>query len=268
MYMVKKTLALFAAIAFSSALAASPRVIVLMKENNNYYWNNGDMASASTGMTQVFLRNGFVVIDAAQLGEVKDRSMILNALDGDVQSAIALASSFEADAVIVGNAVANRSIGVNLGPFAVQGYSGTANVRAIVASTGQVLAAVSGKSNQAGLSGAEGERAALTAAGESAANQLITQLKTLSGQKTGAGLTRITIKGLGGFTDALAVVKELQAQKGVASVERRNFSNGVLELDLTAEFGADEVAALLENLTLTKLNVTGVNNNSISATLK
>lgn len=266
--MLRKTLALMAMVLLSCAMAAPLRVIVLMKENNTWSWNNANLASASLGMTQVFLKNGFVVIDAAQLENVKDRSMILNALDGDVRAAIALATSFEADAIIVGNAVANRSIGVNLGPFAVQGYSGTANVRAIVASTGQVLAAVSGKGNQAGLSGAEGERAALTAAGENAATQMVTQLKALSGQKTGAGLTRITIKGLGGFTDALTIVKELQAQKGVMSVERRNFANGVLELDLTAEFGADEVAALLENLALTKLSVTGVNNNAITASLK
>lgn len=265
--MLKTLLAIFAASSLSLAAAAPLRLIVLVNDQD-YEWGNRSLSSASMGMTQLFLKNGFVVLDAAQLETVKDRDLILNALDGDVKAAIALATSFSADAIVIGNATAERSVGVNLGPFNVQGYSGVANVRAIVASTGQVLAAVSGRSNKAGLSGSEGEREALFGAGENAGSQLIAQLKTLSGQKTGAGLTRITIKGLGGFTDALAIVKELQAQKGVVSVERRSFSNGVLELDFTAEFGADEVAALLENLTLTKLSVTSVNNNSIDAAMK
>lgn len=265
--MLKKGLFLLTALALSTASAGPLRVIVLINEEG-YYWGNNRLSSASTGAMQVFLKNGFVVIDAAQLSTVKDRAMIVNALDGDVRSAIALATSFDADAIVVGDATADHALGVNLGPFSVQTYNGVANARAIVASTGQILAAVTGKSNSAGLSGKDGERTALTSAGESAANQLVAQLKTLSGQKVGAGLTRITIKGLGGFTDALTIVKELQAQKGVVNVERRNFSNGVLELDLTAEFGADEVAALLENLTLTKLSVSGVNNNAITAAVK
>lgn len=137
--MLKKSLTLFAALTLSSALAAPLRVMVLMRENNQWYENNHNLASASTGMTQVFLKSGFVVIDKAQLGEVKNRNMILNVLNGDVKAAIALESSFDADAIVIGNAVDNRSIGANLGPFAVQGYSGTADVRAIVASPGQVL---------------------------------------------------------------------------------------------------------------------------------
>ena len=52
------------------------------------------------------------------------------------------------------------------------------------------------------------------------------------------------------------------------SVERRNFSNGVLQLDVTAEFNTDELAAMLENLALTHLGVSSVNNNAIQAALK
>ena len=265
--MLRKAIALFAFTALSLAAAAPLRLIVLVNDRN-YSWGNHMLSSASTGMLQVFLKNGFVVLDAEQLDTVKSRQMVLNALDGDVRSAIALATSFDADAVIIGNARAEQSIGMNLGPFTVHGYSGIANVKAVVASTGQVLAVVSGKSSKAGLSGDEGEREALSGAGEDAATQLVTQLKSLSGQKSGAGLTRLTIKGLSGFTDAIAITKELQAQKGVLTVERRNFSNGVLELDITAEFGTDEVAALLENLTLTHLSVSSVNNNAVQAALK
>lgn len=265
--MLKKAVALFAFTALSLAAAAPLRLIVLVNDRD-YSWGNGTLSSASTGMLQVFLKNGFVVLDADQLNTVKDRDMVLNALDGDVRSAIALATSFDADAVIIGNATAEQSVGVDLGPFTVHGYSGVANVKAVVASTGQVLAVVTGKSSKAGLSGEEGEREALSGAGENAATQLVTQLKSLSGQKSGAGLTHLTIKGLGGFTDAITITKELQAQKGVLTVERRNFSNGVLELDVTAEFGTDELAALLEGLTLTHLGVSSVNNNAIQAALK
>lgn len=233
----------------------------------NYNWGNG-VSSVSTGMTQTFLKEGFIVLDAAQLNTVKNRQLIINALEGDIQSAIALATSFNADAIVIGEATADPSLGVNLGPFAVKAYNGVANVRVIMASTGQVVAAITGKATQTGLSGREGERAALVAAGSNAAQQLTGQLKAASGQKNGAALTRITIKGLGGFTDAIAIVKELQAAQGVTSVERRNFSGGVLELDLTAEFGADDVAGLLEGLNLTKLTVTAVNNNAIDAKVK
>ncbi len=54
----------------------------------------------------------------------------------------------------------------------------------------------------------------------------------------------------------------------MTSVERRNFSAGVLDLDVTADMKADDVAAMLEGLTLTKLSVTGVNNNAIDAKAK
>ncbi|MDK2010985.1 MULTISPECIES: CsgG/HfaB family protein [unclassified Deinococcus] len=263
---MKRILTLVAFFLFSLASAGPLRLIVLVDEEN-YYWNN-DVSSVSTGMTQAFLKEGFVVLDAAQLRTVKDRQLIVNALEGDLQSAIALATSFNADAIVIGEATADEALGVNLGPFSVKAYNGVANVRVIMASTGQVVAAVTGKATQSGLSGKEGERAALVAAGANAAQQLTTQLKAASGQKNGAALTRITIKGLNGFTDAMLIVKELQAAKGVTSVERRNFSGGVLELDLTAEFGADDVAGLLESLTLTKLTVTAVNNNAIDAKVK
>lgn len=250
----------------SSASAAPLRVIVLVNDEG-YYWN-GSLSSASTGMMQIFLKNNFVVIDAAQLEAVKDRNMILNALEGDISAAIALAMNFDADAIVIGSATADHGVGVNLGPLSVQGYNGVANVRAIVASTGQVLAAVTGKATATGLSSAEGSRNALLGAGQNAANQMVQQLQSLTANKPGAGLVRVTVKGLSGFTDVLAIVKELQAQKGVTSVERRNFTNGVLDLDIVADFGTDELAALLENLTLTKLTVTGVNNNAISATVR
>jgi len=265
--MLKKTVALFLLASLSLAAAAPLRVIVLVDDHNTSY-ENGQLSSAATAVTQVFLQNGFVVIDAAQLNQVKNRELVLNVLDGDVDAAITLATNFNADAVVVGDATADQAAAVDLGPFTVRSFSGIANIRAIVSSTGQVLASVTGKSTKPGLSGSAGEREALAAAGSNAATQLVGQLKTLSGQKSGAGLTRLTVKGLNGFTDALAITRELQAQKGVLSVERRNFSNGILELDITAEFGADEMAALLENLTLTKLTVSSVNNNAINAALK
>lgn len=263
---MKRLLPLIATLLVSFASAGPLRLIVLIDEQNQNYGNA--VSSVATGMTQAFLKEGFVVLDAAQLRNVKDREMIINAMQGDLSSAIALATSFNADAVVIGDATADESMGVDLGPFSVKAYNAVANVRVIMASTGEVVAAITGKATQTGMSGKEGERAALVAAGGNAAKQLVTQLKTLSGAKSGAGLTRLTIKGLAGFTDAVAVVKELQAQKGVLSVERRNFSGGVLELDISAEFGADDVAALLENLMLTKLTVTAVNNNAIDAQLR
>lgn len=249
------------------ALAAPLRVIVLVNEDE-YNWRGGNLSSTSTGIEQVFLGEGFTVLDMGQLDIVKNRDLITNVLDGDLKSAITLALSFDADTVILGKGSATPGITVNLGLFSAKSYNGIANIRAVLASTGQIISSVSGSATSTGLSDLEGERAAKKEAGADAAKKVASQLKSLSSGKGSIGLTKITIKGLSSFTDAITLVKELSGQKGIVSAERRNFSNGIIEIEVKASVSSDEVAAILENLILTKISVNSVNNNSIEAKIK
>jgi len=251
----------------SMAQAKTLRVIVLVNEDH-YNWQGGKMSSTSTGVEQMLLSQKFTVLDMGQLDLVKNRDLISNVLDGDLKSAITLALNFDADAVIVGQGTATPALTLNFGLFKAEAYNGVANLRAILASTGQVIASVSGQATSTGLSGVEGERAAKKAAGEDAGKKIASELQKQLAGAGSVGLTKVTIKGLTGFTDALTIVKELAAQKGVISAERRNFAGGVLEIDIKADFSADEIAALLESLTLTKISVSGVNNNAIEAKIK
>lgn len=262
--MRKIFLLLILALSISTAYSSPIRVIVLITESKDYHYDNA-MASTSIAITRVLLENKITVIDQNQLNLTKNREMIHSALAGDVKSAISLAAAFNADAIIVGNARSNKNMGIDLGPLTVRNFTGTANVKAIASSTGQVLAVASGQSIAPSLNYAEGKQAALTAAGENAAMKLIPALKNLSISESTKQLIQITIKNVNSFSDAISIIKELKSHSLIKTADRRNFTGGVLKIDLTAKSSTDEVAALLESLQLVKLRVSSVDHNAILA---
>lgn len=251
-------------LSISKAYSLPIRIIVLVTESKDYYYDSA-MASTSIAITRVLLENKITVIDQNQFNLVKNREMINSTLTGDIKSAISLAAAFNADAIIVGNARSNKNMGIDLGSLTVRNFTATTNVKAIASSTGQVLAVASGQSIAPSLNHADGKQAALTAAGENAAMKLIPALKRLSFSGNTKQLIQITIKNVNSFSDAISIIKELKSHSLIKTADRRNFTGGVLKIDLTAKSSTDEVAALLESLQLVKLRVSSVDNNAILA---
>jgi hypothetical protein len=203
---------------------------------------------------------------------VKAQNLAAATLRGDADAAVQLALSAKADLILTGQVtsdyVTQRSVGAFGISLSVQIYRASVTLKAIVVQTGQVATSVTGTAEGApGISSDQAVEGAVTGASGSAFAQISPKLAEVAVAQGGTQV-RLTVSGLGGFTDATSLTKAIEGIKGVTSANRRSFGNGTIELDVTLSSSVDDFAAALEALGGPKLEIVSVDGPAVVAKVK
>jgi hypothetical protein len=243
---------------------AQPRTLILLSSNQNNWWNESASQYEST-LRQALIQAGFTILDQSQLQRVADRQLLTRIIQGDLLSAVTLATNFRSDAVVVSRVDTTRVLCTRVSIVNVCTHRALGDVKVILASTGQIVSSLSPQITGTGTSDRDAQIASLRALGEQAGRELATSITNL-----GQGSSRITltVTGLQGFSDAAVLIREISTLQGVASAQRRSFANGVLEADINFTGLIDNLAAMLEGLSLIRLEITEVSGQAVEARVR
>ena len=213
--------------------ARKPLIMIVLPEY--YRGNSMQYPSGETEVIRLFIEQDFPVIDQNQIQTIRYKDEAKRAAQGDVAAAVALGNQFEAEIIIVGEAMSRRV------PTRVPGKIISCNaqlvVRAIQTGTAKILATHNLTGKGLDLNEQSAAQKALTEVGAKMAAYLIGEINHKWSQMT-AGLTRsltlkivnVTFKELLLFEDALH--KRIPS---VQKVHRRYFdvSGKITEIEVT-----------------------------------
>ncbi|HWG85398.1 MAG TPA: hypothetical protein VNT60_07965 [Deinococcales bacterium] len=272
MLSIRSLLVAAVALLLSSQALAAPRVLLLVRGASGQESRESQVAESS--LTAALTKAGFEVVDKEQLAAVKDTAIAAAALRGDAQAAVQLALTSKADLILTGavssDYVTQRSVGAFGISISVQLYRASITLKAIVAQTGQVAHSVIGTADGSpGISNDQAREGAVIGASGSAFAQISPKLAEVAAAKGGSGVqVRLTVSGLGSFSEATALTKSVEGVKGVGAVSRRSFGNGTIELDVALSGSVDDFAGALEGLKELPLEIMSVDGPAVVAKVK
>ncbi len=215
----------------------NPRIMILFSEVMDGLPISG--AVAATKMEQIFLKHGFPVVDKAQMMAIQERDATLSY--ADPQKAAALGRRFGAEVVIVGQASADLVDSSQPYGVSVFYYQSQISAKAIKVDTAMVMAAGSAESDWRkpgqgqGSGRMEAAKESLAAAGETLADNMMNQiLEQWRSEVYNTVMIQIVAENVSGLRRK-AFKNELQAIRGVESVNERSFINNVLIMDVEVE---------------------------------
>ena len=191
--------------------------------------------TGETEIIRLFVEQGFPVIDQNQIQNIRYKDEAKRAAQGDVAAAAALGKQFEAEIIIVGEAVSQRILGRI--PGNIVSCNAQIVVKAVQTETAQILATHNMTDKGLDITEESASKKALTSVGRQIADYLIGEIDHKWSEMT-TGLTRsltlkivnVTFKELLLFEDAL--------QKRIPSVQnmhRRYFdvTGKITEIEAT-----------------------------------
>ena len=242
----------------------NPRVMFLFSELVDGLEQPG--AVTQTAMERAFLAKNFPLVDKAQMQMVKERDATLSYADPN--KAAALGRRYGAEVVVVGQATADlvdssRPYGVSV--FA---YSAQISAKAIKTDTAEVMVSDQVLNEARGGGRIPTAKQAIRQAAEDLARRMMVQIvDRMRSEAFNIVNVQVVIEGINA-TGRRAVIGELQAVRGVESVNERSFVNGVVILDVTVEGSIwKDFELTLEKLPSVRLQVTGKTQNRIDAKL-
>ena len=222
--------------------ARKPLIMILLPEY--YRGNSMQYPSGETEVIRLFIEQDFPVIDQNQIQTIRYKDEAKRAAQGDVAAAVALGKQFEAEIIIVGEAVSRRA--ARRVPGNIVSCNAQLVVRAIQTDTAKILATHNLTAKGLDLTEEAASQKALTAVGSKMADYLIGEITHKWNEMT-AGVTRsltlkivnVTFKELLLFEDALH--KRIPS---VQKVHRRYFdvTGKITEIEVTIAAAVEQFA--------------------------
>ena len=191
--------------------------------------------TGETEIIRLFVEQGFPVIDQSQIKNIRYKDEAKRAAQGDVAAAAALGKQFEAEIIIVGEAMSQR-IGGRM-PGNIVSCNAQIVVKAVQTETAQILATHSMTDKGLDITEESAAKKALTSVGRKMADYLIGEIDHKWSEMT-AGLTRSLTLKIVNVTFKELLLFENALQKRIPSVQnmhRRHFdvTGKITEIEAT-----------------------------------
>ncbi len=251
----------------------NPRVMVIIDEQNigdptgRFRWFEVNMTAAETAIMQKFMDSDFPVVDPGTVRENIKREQVLAALQGDNRAAAAIGTSFGAEVVITGKAVATVASGFNMAGM----KSCQANITARVVETdvGRVLATASEHAAYPHIDEVTGGTMAIQKAATKLADGLIAKILAKWRDKYyNLGEVKIVLRGLESMAQLSDFVNTAKFYlRGVKDIYQRHYGGGAAELDVKISGNATQLAREFERRDFGRFTITveSVSANRITA---
>ncbi len=226
----------------------NPRIMVLLDERI------GDKASflstAESEVLRVFEKAGYLIVDPAQAGDLKDINLAAVRQSGDAEKLREVARDFQADVIIYGKAYASSFANQKMSGVNIYGVRSTVQLKAVLATSAYQLASDTFEEKTKGVSVEDGAIKGLVPGAARASKSLVNKIaySLISGSAGGIpGRTvKIRISSIS-FKEAKELKDALSDIEGVTGVYQRLFQNKNLELDIVSDKSAEDVASILSN---------------------
>lgn len=224
----------------------NPRVVVLVDERIG---EDRPFLSASEGQVEAaFHKAGYLMFDKSQLDSIAAKKVEAARLGGDEAALADLARNFDADVLLLGKGQSSSFTVQKISGQTVYGVRTLFKLKAVIAQTGQSLAVEVPEIRTKGLSERDGAVKGLKEAADKASSSLINEVAyALTGGGSGVSgrSVRLAIDGMD-FGSVRELEAALRESPGIVGVYRRSFRSGRLELDVTVDGSAEDIAVILD----------------------
>ncbi|MCD4732877.1 hypothetical protein K8R78_01420 [bacterium] len=234
-------------------LVGNPRIMFIVEEENlltgdHYYWWDVSIDMSTTEMTlqEIFLDEGFKLVDADQARRNIERDMVQAALTGDPMAAAEIGLQYGAEYVVTGSAVVKGTDIVAYGVSAGSGmrsYQATVNIKAYETDTASLVASTSKSASHAHIDDLTGGNEALRKASDAAADKIMTQILKDWAKRAAIGSSvQMTVYNCDGATLTRLQSWLRDHVRGVEGIEVRSHFGLTAKLEIASDYDASQIA--------------------------
>ena len=226
----------------------NPRVMVLIDERIGD--DESFLSTTESEVLRVFEKAGYYLVDPEQSELLKNIDLNAARRSDDPEKMRELARTFRADVLIFGKAYASAFTKQKINGVNMFGGRSTVQLRAVLSNSAQMLGSDTVEEKFIGLTQEDGAikgfKTAASISGKSIVHKIAYTL--VSGSVGGIPGRTINVKVMGiDFKNARAIKDFLDGTDGVTGTYQRSYRNKTLELDVTCDKMAEDVAELLSD---------------------
>lgn len=227
----------------------NPRIMVLIDEVVD--GERQFLSTAESEVLKAFQKAGYMLVDPGQSGAIRKGEIEAAKISGDTTTLQELARSFQSDVLIHGKAQANTATKNKVAGTMLYAVNSQLQLKAIITQTAHVIGADGSELRVQGTSPGDAALKAFQKLTPKMAGSLLHTVAYALVSGSSGGIPgrsfKVTVSDLS-FSDARSLRDSLGEVKGVNGVYQRAYANRTLELDVSAETSAEEIAIALEAL--------------------
>ncbi len=227
----------------------NPRIMVLIDEVVD--GERQFLSTAESEVLKAFQKAGYMLVDPGQAGAIRKGEIEAAKISGDTATLQELARSFQSDVLIHGKAQANTATKNKVAGTMLYAVNSQLQLKAIITQTAHVIGADGSELRVQGTSPGDAALKAFQKLTPKMAGSLLHTVAYALASGSSGGIPgrsfKVTVSDLS-FSEARSLRDSLGEVKGVNGVYQRAYANRTLELDVSAETSAEEIAIALEAL--------------------
>ena len=197
--------------------------------------------AAETEIIRVLVEHGFNVVDQIKVAEIRYTEMAFAAIH-DVRNAISLARQFDADMIIIGEALSEWVEDIHN----MVSCRARVEARIIDMNTGRILAADGVEGSALDVSEGIASKKALRAASTMLANYFVDQLFAQQPDEyVVMEQIEVLITGLSSYRQLMEFEEALEQIDGIAEIHRQSYAGGIARFTLRSSVTAREITDAL-----------------------
>lgn len=221
--------------------------------------------AGETAVIRKLREAGFTrILDPRQVENIRYRNTIKAIAEGNRQEAIAFATKYHLDYLIVGEAF-SQYVG-NLEGSGVHSCRARVEAKLFKVDTGEIIATNGFHAGGVDITEFTAAKMSLNNAGELMGDYMVEQLMAYASNPE-KGL-QLIIRGITSFNKVSILEDELKQIRGMKTIYVRDYSSGIATIDINYTGAPKTLAAALEKLSSINLDVTEVSNSAIQALMK
>lgn len=234
-----------------------PKVLFLVSEQNLetifplYWWGEESVfvaAQAEKSLAEEMRKKEFTIIDHVAMVQNQELEPLNQDMELNDDAAVALGGRFEADVVIVGNAVTRKL--PNLLGSTVQSFEGAITARAIRTDTTEEIASTTQSITSTSTDEMSGSHDALNRAAKLAGEKLATQIGAAwSKAETGPNLIEIRVEGTSYLANLVKFRKVINELPGISNITIKEIQPDQTTLNANFQGNAKALAKTLMLMT-------------------
>ena len=220
--------------------------------------------AGETAIIRKLLEAGFTrVVDQNQINKIRDSDVVKALIKGDVTAAQGLAEQLGVDYIMVGEAFSEFVGNVTGGMISCRAR---VEARIIRTDNARIIAANGFHAGGTDLAEFTAAKRALNNAGEKMGGYMVEQL-VKRGDSTVSGV-KLTITGISNYSKLREIETALGGLKGVETVRRSEYGNGVATFDLTVNISVQTLADRISNMSEPRMEVTETSGSALKASVR
>lgn len=240
----------------------NPRVMVIIDERN--LGEKQHFSIVESKLRTLFSEKGFYLVDQEQIDKIRESERAKNALTGDKNAALALASDLNSDIIVLGRA-STTLLGSDIRGSFMDSAMARADIRVVITQTAQNVGNFSKEAKGLSTTEKEAGNEALASLTAELGDELIHKVIDAFNIAVANGVrsVQVVVRGISDFPESVRLAQEIGNLRGVVHVNPRSFEGKIAKLDVELRVATRDFAIRLQHML--GLKVTAYTTNKIEA---